>query len=903
MSVQDLSNPTECGPDGGTAFLDALYHHARPDAWVTLSTPHPDKEGWPSKWFRVSDAAGIVRAAVAATAAGRHAYISIGAGQKVGRRHNADTIDTLGTLWIEIDMVAAGHHKAADGDLAPDADAALALLEQFPVPPSVIVHTGGGIQAYWFLTAALEGDDIRKSLALWKSHWRGISGSCPWPAAIGVETIDPARVYRLPGSRNVKTAPTKPVQILQMEPGRRYDLGEILSECANSIPLDSHSAAVASQRSPLGDAAHARLATARLQGVLQAVRQSPDGQRNAYGNWGAYLCGRLVAAPWARPHLPDRSAISMEWLAAIRSVESDASDSRLLKIFESGFEAGLLRPCPLPVSRSLQGAPVLAHVRPTADQPPHATPGRYETTDLGNAGRLVELYGDQLRFCTDQRLWLVWDGTRWQRDSALDSQKLAKRTAAGIYAEAAALAEVSSDEASKLAKWARTSGSLQRVNAMLALARDDLAVSTGELDADRGLLNTPTGTLDLSTGELRPHNPDDLITYSTATEFDRDADLAGEGAQLWRCFLDQATGGDSEFIGYLQRAVGYSLGGEPAEDCLFMIYGPGGTGKSTLLEAIASALGDYSTTIDSSALLAKRDVATNQPEIAKLPGRRFVTCEEIDRGRKLAEGLVKNLTGGGTISAQAKYSNPIEFRPQCTIWIATNDRPSVRDDDSGIWRRIRVIPFDRVVPKCQIDPQLRQKLREVAGPAILAWAVRGHEMYLAEGIGTCSRVTLATDDYRDSEDPLSDWLTDSCLLQATARAGLSELWNSYLAWHRSSADGSPLRKREWTARLESLGLARNRESSRRFWAGIGLLESRGDEMTEMTTVFEKSPTRSAEEPEFGNLSSILSSAANQHPETPDAAWAFGNSVAPENSSWGDTRTAIKSNVHVSSPAA
>ena len=101
-----------------------------------------------------------------------------------------------------------------------------------------------------------------------------------------------------------------------------------------------------------------------------------------------------------------------------------------------------------------------------------------------------------------------------------------------------------------------------------------------------------------------------------------------------------------------------------------------------------------------------------------------MSAVEAEAGKPLAEALVKQLTGGDTITARFLFKEFFDFKPQFKIWLAANHKPNISGSDHGIWRRIRLVPFTVTIPEQERDPRLTQKLAEEL-PGILAWAVRG----------------------------------------------------------------------------------------------------------------------------------------------------------------------------------
>ena len=178
------------------------------------------------------------------------------------------------------------------------------------------------------------------------------------------------------------------------------------------------------------------------------------------------------------------------------------------------------------------------------------------------------------------------------------------------------------------------------------------------------MLNVTNGTLDLNTGELREHRREDLITKLAPVNYDPKATCP-----IWEKFLDRIMDGNQNLIRYLQKAVGYALTGSIKEQCLFFLYGLGANGKSTFLNIIREMMGDYAKQTTSETFMVKR--GDHIPcDIADLKGARFVAAAEVENGRRLAEVLVKQITGGDRVKARFLYGQLFEYDPEYKIFLA-----------------------------------------------------------------------------------------------------------------------------------------------------------------------------------------------------------------------------------------
>lgn len=329
-------------------------------------------------------------------------------------------------------------------------------------------------------------------------------------------------------------------------------------------------------------------------------------------------------------------------------------------------------------------------------------------TDLGNAQRLIIRHGDDLCYCYAWKCWMVWKGGRWVRDVSGEIEHRAKETVRAIRDEAALIPDQA--EAKKLQSWAIQSESRARITAIPELARSELPVMPSDFDRDPWLLNVQNGTLDLKTGLLHPHQRKDLLSKIANVSFDPDAHC-----RTWLGFLDRIFAGDKELISYVKTLVGYALTGETGEQTFHVLYGKGANGKTTFIETLLRLVGDYGQKAEFSTLLAhSNDNVRN--DIAALRGARLVAATEAERGRRLNEPLVKELTGGDTIRARFLFQEYFEFRPQFKLLLATNYKPEIYGIDEGIWRRVHLIPFAITIPVAERDKRLLEKLdRERAG--------------------------------------------------------------------------------------------------------------------------------------------------------------------------------------------
>lgn len=440
----------------------------------------------------------------------------------------------------------------------------------------------------------------------------------------------------------------------------------------------------------------------------------------------------------------------------------------------------------------------------------------YEFSDVANARLLLDFHGHKLRYCPDWDTWLVWDETRFARDAAGEVGRLAKRTLDEALLDAA-------QETDPKRRERRTHGITacmrdHRIRAMIAQAQNEegAVVRAVELDADPWALNVINGTIDLKTGELREHKQSDLITKLAPVEYDVAAECPRFRASLVKVFDS-----NEKLISFTQRGLGYALTGSVREQVFFIFYGVGANGKTTLILIVLDVLGDYATSAAPEVLLARRG-DEHPTAIADLEGARLVAAVEVDEGRRLAESLVKSLTGGDRIKSRRMRQDYRKIELAAKFILACNHRPVIRGTDYAIWRRIRLVPFNVVIPPSEQDKDLLERLR-AERPGILRWLVEGCIGWQIHGLGEPEEVTRATDSYRSDMDVLAAFLETECHVGGGYSVGKGAFGKAYREWCERNGD-KPLGRAEFRLRLLERGIDEGRDREARFWKGVGLLE-------------------------------------------------------------------------------
>ncbi len=437
-------------------------------------------------------------------------------------------------------------------------------------------------------------------------------------------------------------------------------------------------------------------------------------------------------------------------------------------------------------------------------------------TELGYARRLVAVYGDRLRYVPAWRRWLVWDGQRWATDGTGQAARWMKAIARRLTCDALAI-EDDKDRQAALNLARRGESSAGVAGALtLASTEEGIVVSPDDLDADPFLLNCPNGVADLRTGQLLPHDPALLLTKMTGAAYD-----PGAAGPEFAKFLERVQP-DSAMRAYLARLLGHALEGRVVSHILPIFHGDGGNGKGTLINyAVLPALGDYADAVDAG-LLTARTFDAHPTGVADLCGLRLAVLHETDAGRHLAEGTVKRLTGGDRLKARRMREDFWSFDPSHTFVMLTNHRPIVTGTDEGIWRRLRLVPWDVVIPAEDRDEELPAKLGAEL-EAVLAWLVAGYRHWRASGLSEPQQVTTATTSYRAESDALGRFIAQRCLTGPHFHIGSTDLFTAWAKWCADEGE-EPGTQTAFSLALTNRGFDNKSKdrAGRKRWTGIGL---------------------------------------------------------------------------------
>ncbi len=475
-------------------------------------------------------------------------------------------------------------------------------------------------------------------------------------------------------------------------------------------------------------------------------------------------------------------------------------------------------------------------------------------SDAGNASRLILLHGHRLRYVPTAG-WRVWADTHWAwraaetdlqvQEAALDTlaaldDEIAALEMAATQTEKAEATDADKDDAKRAAllkrasairKWKESAESGSHPRRMCELAAGKLMARREDFDVAKPgeyVINTPNSTLHLrrkigDVWEVEPeaHTSAELLTKITKAEWDPNADDAPWRAALARIMPDP------EERAFLARLAGYSILGSPTRQVAVFVQGRGGDGKSFSLGVIRRVFGDYADKGPSSLILdtgQARDASGPTPALAALAGDlRLLHLQEIKRGARLDESLVKEISGGSAIVCRELHKPPFSFSPRFVMWAECNELPNIKGADRGIWRRIRIFPFRVSLPEADQDAGLEERIFKECAPGVLRWIVNGAIDYLErDGLEPPASILRETEQYRLASNEIIGWLSERTERVGGHVEAFSTLFTDY-ADYCATAGADPISKPSFAKALNAEQIAERRSSKARQRIGLKLL--------------------------------------------------------------------------------
>ena len=632
-------------------------------------------------------------------------------------------------------------------DFAGDEDKARASLAAFPIPPSIIVHSGGGLQCYWPLAEPLHlqnGGAVHAKRIL-RALARAVGGD--------LSAAEPARILRLPGTRNHKPEYGEPRDVvIEAFTDRRHTLADLEAV----LPITEEDAATQS-------------------GMKHLPEQITEGSRNdLLFKEGCHLRQRGHSEPEISALLKAMNAERVQPPLDAQEVERIAGSAVR---YEPGGREGT----------------------------------EEEWTEEGDARVFATTYGDRVRFFHRSAAWAMADPASgiWVPDSSEQIIRYTSDLMIDRYRRA------TNKEARAWAHKGHSRTRITNTYA-LARSIPPISVPATDTSWDDQpfLLGVPNGVVDLRTGVLRRARPEEQITMRCRVAYDPAATCSLWEDTLRTIFTFDSGGGLLPFeqspedracalVEFMQRAIGYTLTGDVREECFFICWGTGRNGKGTILNLIYWLLGDYASNLSMGTLEEHTFQGAGgapRPDTAKLPGKRMVTASENRKTATLDEEMIKKVTGRDPVTVRQLYKPEFTFDPVFKLWLMVNNKPEgIREEDVAMWERIHLIPFLRSFENCA-DTTLKDQLKQEAA-GILNWAVRGSLAWQRDGLRPPTIVKAATQQYREESDTLASFIECRCALTPTAASKTGDLLRAYGAWCQEGGQEPTLNHKTFTPAL------------------------------------------------------------------------------------------------------
>lgn len=448
----------------------------------------------------------------------------------------------------------------------------------------------------------------------------------------------------------------------------------------------------------------------------------------------------------------------------------------------------------------------------------------YEKSDYGVAKRVRDLLGDRAMFIREWGKWVTWNGRYFSIGVAEEVMEATVKVSKQLLEKTPPDkgTKESEKEIKEYRSFCMKYQSWHGMDAIRKTAEKMMSRSFTELDKRTELFHCDNFTLKLNndTGEVTPlaHSPEYKNTQITQVVYSPEAKCPH-----WTQFIHEVTcneKGESRpaLADYLQKLVGFCLTGRTDDQSIYIMHGGGNNGKGAFCRTVLKILGGYGANIQQSLLIETRK-QEHQTQFATLYGKRCVITSETDQGCKLNEAQVKNLTGSDGIRCRRMREDEWEFEPTHKILLATNNLPTIRGTDNGIWRRVKLIPFTaNITPN--IDLERIHLPSELSG--ILNWALEGFRKVVLEGMSMPKEVEEAKAEYRNDMDIVKQFVEDKCILSPELTVTNEKLFLNVKQYCDGLGQHTPS-IRKITFDLHRLGVSSERNNTMRFKKGIGLI--------------------------------------------------------------------------------
>lgn len=628
-----------------------------------------------------------------------------------GKRGGLEISTRLPGFWADIDVAGPGHKSK--GTLPPTKKDAVRIVDNSCLPePTVWVDSGGGLYPWWLLEEpyAITEENLSAVMRLSDDIQTELQRSA---RELGYEYApmgDLARVLRVPGTVNRKVPGEEKVCKVIRDGGPRHtmqglrDITPVASRKVVTPSAGNRDLQKVLEGLPGGEPCLAM--AKKIQGLSDALRTAETGGRH---NAGLSVIGSVL------------------WMGNV----GHAGAVKALEALEEVFNE--IKP------ESPEGEwddmvdYVLERMEVIEDR--HCC-GEMSFSDSHLSLRVTRELLKGMYLWSRGTGWMRWTGTLWGPVTDAHMAKVVMDWLLENFKDAVGMLQHGdAEKVQKIVKEWRAAMSTNRVNGLVSLSRGRLEFDPAEMDADPDILNTPTGVVHLPTGEVFPHDSKRLVSKITVVGYDPKAQSEA---------FDRILGAVPEYaLEWFQVKVGQAATGYPqiGDDPNVITKGTGMNGKTTVLNALKTALGTYSAKVPKVVLTGDR--STN--EVMELKGTRFALTEELPEGATLNTVALKEITDTEEMQGRHLYKDLVTWEPTHTMFVSTNILPQVNETTWAVWRRLVLMdfPYTYVSENRPLEPherradlELRIRAKE-RDPEIMAaalrWIVDGARAFYAAG--------------------------------------------------------------------------------------------------------------------------------------------------------------------------
>jgi P4 family phage/plasmid primase-like protien len=441
-------------------------------------------------------------------------------------------------------------------------------------------------------------------------------------------------------------------------------------------------------------------------------------------------------------------------------------------------------------------------------------------SDYENARLLEKNYYKELRYVFNGDLWRFFNGKIWENDESRGSKQVMSIMQANVSVINSMIEEIQGEKGSKTEIRSYIS-TIQKLlsqhgkSCCESMARDMMKISLDVFNSKHNFFPCENGVVNLENGEIYQHNSDNYFTFYSKIKYNPMAKCDTFKAWLSDIFL-----GNKSIIDFMQVFLGYCLTGETSSNFFPIFYGKGRNGKSTLLNIMRGIMGDFSyRSTGIGTIMEKKNENDSHYELSALEGARLVVAGEPKKNQSFDVGIIKTITGGDGISCRQLYGEFRTYIPTWKIVVMSNNRPTVSAQDEGIWRRIKLIPFDYTIEAGNEKKNYHEILLENEGEGILAWCIEGAKKWYASGFPRCKEIEAITEDYRSEENTINEFIEECVIIYKTSDreylysdVKFSEMLDRYNKWADDNS-AFPMKRKTFGKEMEAIGLEKKHRAN------------------------------------------------------------------------------------------